>query len=76
MQTIAEALGAPSMTRWHATVYYRTNYGMIKTEHVFQEISALERIIEQGPNWYALECIIIRYLPATGKETIEQLEET
>jgi hypothetical protein len=46
--------------RWRATIYYRTDVGLIDVEHELQELADLHDIVENGPSWYAIERIDIR----------------
>ncbi len=49
------------MIRWAATVWYRTDAGLIDVEHEFEELSDLHNLIERGPNFYAIDRIEIRH---------------
>jgi len=47
--------------RWTATVWYRTNAGLIDVQHVFNELDMLHGLIERGPDFYAVDHIEIRH---------------
>lgn len=49
--------------RWMATVWYRTDAGVIDVEHTFEELSDLHDLIEAGPDFYAIDRIEIRINP-------------
>lgn len=58
--------------RWTATVYYRTDAGMIDVEHQFEELNMLHDLIERGPDFYAIDRIEIRHTKNTTPDlTIE-----
>lgn len=46
--------------RWTATVFYRTENGLLDVEHRFEEIAELHNLVEYGPNFYAIDRIEIR----------------
>lgn len=49
--------------RWQATVFYRTDAGINPVDHVFEEISDLDELIERGPDWNTIakiEIILLR----------------
>jgi len=40
------------MSRWHATIYYRTEVGIpLNVEHDIEELEELQDIVERGPDW-------------------------
>lgn len=47
--------------RWTATVYYRTDAGVIDVDHTFEELATLHDLIERGPDFYAIDRIEIRH---------------
>jgi len=49
------------MVRWVATVYYRTDVGLIDVEHRLEEIGDLHDLIERGPDFYAIDHVDIRH---------------
>jgi hypothetical protein len=49
------------MFRWVATVWYRTDAGLIDVEHEFGELADLHDLIERGPDFYAIDRIEIRH---------------
>ena len=57
--------------RWVATVYYRTDAGLIDVEHQFEELDMLHMLIERGPSFYAIDRIEIRLSTPNERTTIE-----
>lgn len=59
--------------RWIATVWYRTDAGLIDVEHELEELADLHDLVERGPDFYAIYRIEIRHgrNPMPGL-TIEQ----
>jgi hypothetical protein len=45
--------------RWKATIYYRSGFGLIDVEHGIEEIEDLQDIVERGPDWNAIDKIVI-----------------
>lgn len=45
--------------RWKATVYYRSENGLLDIEHGIEEIDELHDIVERGPDWNTIEQIVI-----------------
>jgi hypothetical protein len=43
--------------RWHATVYYRRDYGTRKVEHDLVELSDLGTFVDRGPHWDTIKKI-------------------
>ena len=60
--------GAPP--RWMATIYYRTDAGLVDVEHQFEELDMLHAIVERGPSFYAIDRIEIR-TATPSSQTIE-----
>ena len=61
-----------SEPRWTATVWYRTDAGLIDVVHTFQEMDMLHAIIERGPDFYAIDRIeIVHTRNPTPTLTIE-----
>lgn len=61
------------LPRWTATVWYRTDEGLIDVEHVFEELDMLHNLIERGPDFYAIERIEVRHTKnPTPTLTIEE----
>ena len=56
-------------TRWKATLWYRTDSGLIDVEHILEELEELQEIVERGPDWYAMERIEIRLVHDEGETT-------
>lgn len=46
--------------RWVATIYYRTDAGVVDVEHQFEELDMLHDIVERGPSFYTIDRIEIR----------------
>jgi hypothetical protein len=46
--------------RWHATVTYRSEAGLVPVEHDLKEIGDLDRLIELGPHWDTIVSIDIK----------------
>lgn len=68
---IPRADGVPP--RWMATVYYRTDAGVIDVEHAFEELDMLHMLIERGPDFYTIDRIEIRHAANSQPTlTIEQ----
>jgi hypothetical protein len=64
-----------ALHRWTAEIRYRHNDG-IRSRHVsFAEISELHDIVEDGPNFYAIEKIVIGPARLADAMTVEQSEE-
>jgi hypothetical protein len=47
------------MKRWRATVYYRTDSGVLDIEHGLEELADLHLAVENGPHWDTVEKIEI-----------------
>lgn len=59
--------------RWHATIHYRSDAGNIDVEHDFEEIDDLHAIVERGPDWNAIDRIVVTLARKTHDGlTIEQ----
>jgi hypothetical protein len=56
--------------RWVATIYYRTDAGLIDVEHEFEELDMLHDLVESGPSFYTIDRIEIR-TTYDSKQTIE-----
>lgn len=57
------------MQRWHATIYYRTENGIVETEHDLGELEELHHIVERGPHFDTVSWIKIDRIPLKGYET-------
>lgn len=53
------AKGVPP--RWTATVYYRTDAGLVDVEHLIEELDMLHDLVERGPDFHTIERIEIRH---------------
>lgn len=62
--------------RWHATITYRSEVGMIPVEYDIEELSGLADLVEHGPHWDAIDNIAIKLRrPAEERPiTIEEAE--
>ena len=49
--------------RWLATATYRSENGPIEVDHYFEGVEELHTLIERGPDWNALEIIVVRLNP-------------
>lgn len=47
--------------RWTATVWYRTDAGVVDVEHHIEELDMLHQIVERGPDFYTIDRIEIRH---------------
>ena len=56
--------------RWLATVTYRTDSGPTEVDHAFGELFDLHDLIEDGPSWYSIEKIEIRFQPMHDVPTV------
>jgi nitroreductase len=70
-QDIQESGQSERFERWRATIWYRTDSGLIDVEHTLEELEEIQALVERGPDWYALERIEIVHIHSEG-ETIEQ----
>lgn len=62
--------------RWHAKIRYRVTHDMTKTvEHDFEELDDLTDIVERGPNFYAIEEIVITSNIRDLNTTLAESEE-
>ena len=63
-------------SRWHATIYYRSETGGVDVDHDIEEIEDLHDIVERGPDWHAIDKIVITLArPVAEPMTIEQAAE-
>lgn len=74
---MSDVLDKPEVkfVRWIATVYYRTQAGLVDVQHDIEELFELQDLVERGPNWDAIDRIDI--VRADGREqelTIEEAE--
>lgn len=64
--------------RWIVTATYRSRLGPTVVEFHIEELVELDRLIERGPDWNALEEIVIRLNPRCATypgSTVEDAEE-
>lgn len=61
--------------RWHATIVYRSNAGLVPVEHDIEEIFDLHDLVEHGPDWDTIaEIRLERIKPRHPGLTVEQAE--
>jgi hypothetical protein len=59
--------------RWQAVAYYWTDNGLASLTFNFDELEELQDLMEQGPSWYALDRIEVRYTDRhTDPQTVEE----
>jgi uncharacterized protein YllA (UPF0747 family) len=59
--------------RWIATIFYRSDAGLVDVDHDFEEIEELHSIVERGPDWHTIDRIEVRLVRSIiGKITLEQ----
>ena len=58
--------------RWEVTAHYRTDGNLVGLRFSVEELGEVHDIIEQGPDWQALDSIVIRYVGLPNKLTIEE----
>ena len=61
--------------RWLATINYITDAGVLPVEHDIEELGEIEEIVELGPDWNAIESIVIRLARRHGHVTVEEARE-
>lgn len=62
--------------RWLATVTFAADGGPLEVEHHFEELAELHDIVENGPDWNAIESIVVRLNPLRRQPvTIEEARE-
>ncbi len=63
--------------RWKATIYYRSDdLGFVDVEHGIEELEELQDIVERGPDWNAIDKIVVTLdRKACEGLTIEQAAE-
>lgn len=46
--------------RWKVTIYYRSDeIGLVDVEHGIEELEELQDLVERGPDWNAIERIVV-----------------
>jgi hypothetical protein len=59
--------------RWNATVYYRSDMGLVDVIHDIEELEDLHQLVESGPDWNTIDKIeIVRIGNQTPNLTIEE----
>jgi len=64
--------------RWKAVLTYRSQMtGLVPVEHKIEELEELQDIVERGPDWNALDSIVITLLHRHDDRgtTIEETED-
>ena len=74
---LARPFSVPQLAhRWVARITYRRDTGNEARVVSFEELHELHDIIERGPNFYAIESIVITTNGRVPLTTIEQAERT
>lgn len=62
------------MSRWHATIYYRSKTGTpLNVEYDIEELEELQDLIERGPDWNTILHIYVQLARKTHPDmTLEQ----
>lgn len=74
---MSEVLDKPLVTnpRWAATVYYRSENGLIDVLHDIEELEELQELVESGPHFATIDRIEVRYVHAGNMAlTLEEAE--
>jgi hypothetical protein len=62
-------------SRWHATIYYRSDTGGVDVEHDIEELEDLHDIVERGPDWNTIDKIVVMLARKCGERmTLEQAD--
>lgn len=48
------------MIRWTATIYYKTEAGIVDVVHDLEELADIHDVVEAGPHWDTIERVVIR----------------
>ncbi|WP_395393142.1 hypothetical protein WBP07_18185 [Novosphingobium sp. BL-8A] len=75
-QITSSAVQPITLYRWVAHITYRRDAGNEVRMVSFEEIADLHEIVEAGPNFYAIESIVIRPGGRCEAVTIEQAERS
>ena len=63
------------MSRWTATVMYRSEAGTVDVQHDIEELMDLQELVEAGPDWGAIEGIHIQLTnPIIPEMTLEDAQ--
>ena len=67
----------PSLARWKATVFYRTEAGLLDVKMFLDELCDLHDHIELGPHWDTIARIVVERINPDERPdlTIEQAEK-
>jgi len=66
MTDVIETAREVRFVRWIATVFYRTELGLIDVDHDIVELDELADLIECGPDWNTIDRVEI--VRADGRE--------
>jgi hypothetical protein len=55
-QVIRSRIPQPADLRWLVEIDYRTDNGTVTVDHHIEELSDLDRLVEQGPDWTDGRC--------------------
>jgi len=75
---MSEVLEKPEtkFVRWIATVYYRTDNGLIDVQHDIEELEEIQELVECGPDWNTIERVdIVLSDKRYASLTVEQSEQ-
>lgn len=64
----------PEQPRWAVTINYLTASGVLDVRHEVEEIEDVHGLVERGPDWNAIDSIVITLQRTTGRLTVEQAE--
>ena len=56
--------------RWMATIWYRTENGLVNVDHYIEEIEELHNIVERGPHWDTVNGIVIKRINHVDSRTL------
>lgn len=64
------------LKRWSATIFFRTETGLIDVIHELEELEELQGLVERGPNWDTIEKIeIVKLRDPDHRLTVEAAEK-
>lgn len=56
--------------RWLVTITYKTECGACDVSHTVEELDEIAELVERGPDWNAIENIVIELARKAHGETI------
>lgn len=62
------------MSRWTATVIYRSEVGAVPVVHQIEELDEIGALVEAGPDWNCIVRIEIVLADQSGAMTVEHAE--